>query len=106
MKKVLFGIVALSLLLFISSCQKEDEMAKQDITVVADDIIPGQYVVVLKPSTNKAFAQLKYVEKVQLVKQEALQMGVDESSIQQAYGSALRGFAAKLSVKQLSQLKQ
>ncbi|MEN8120031.1 MAG: S8 family peptidase [Bacteroidota bacterium] len=105
MKKILFGIIALSLVVFISSCQKEDQAAKQDITVIADDIIPGQYIVVFKPTTNKAFAQLKYVEKVQMVKQEALQMGVDESSVKQAYGSAIHGFAAKLSDEQLTQLK-
>ncbi len=105
MKRILFGIITLSLLVFISSCQKKDEVAKQDQATVADDIIPGQYVVVLKPSTNKAFAQLMYAEKIQLVKQEATQMGVDESSVQQAYGSAIRGFAAKLNDEQLANLR-
>lgn len=80
-------------------------MAKQDITVVADDIIPGQYVVVLKPSTNKSFAQLKYVEKVQMVKQEAIQMGVDESAIFNSFGTVLRGFSAKLNEAELANLK-
>ncbi len=106
MKKFLFGIIALSLMVVISSCQKEDELVKQDQTVVADDVIPGQYVVVLKPSTNKSFTQLKYAEKLQLVTQEAVQMGVDETSVQHAYGTAIRGFAAKLNNEQLANLKK
>ena len=105
MKKVFLGIITLALLVFVSSCQEEDSVTKQDQPVVASDIIPGQYIVVLKPSTNKSFDQLKYAEKVKVVKQEAIQMGVDASSVQHAYGTALHGFAAKLNDAQLAELR-
>jgi len=106
MKKVLLGIISLSLLVFVTSCQQEESITKQDQTTVSDNIIPGQYVVVLKPSTNKSLAQLSYAEKVKFVKQEAVQMGVDETSVLEAYGSAIHGFAAKLTDEQLANLKK
>ncbi len=103
MKKILLGFAVVGML--FSACQKEEQIAKNDTNQTVDQTIPGQYVVVLKPSTNKAFAQLKHVEKIQQVKQEAVQMGIDESSVQQAYGSAIRGFAAKLNDEQLANLR-
>lgn len=105
MKKVFLGVITLALLVFVSSCQEEENVTKQDQPIVASDIISGQYIVVLKPSTNKSFDQLKYVEKVKIVRQEAIQMGVDASSVQQAYGTALHGFAAKLDDAQLAELR-
>ncbi len=106
MKKIILGVFALSLLVFISSCQEsENNISKQEETTISEDIIPGQYIVVLKTSTNKTLAQLSYKEKLQFVKQEAVQMGVNESSVKNTYGTALHGFAAKLNEEQLSKLK-
>ncbi|MBN1252464.1 MAG: S8 family peptidase [Bacteroidales bacterium] len=109
MKKLLFGLLTLTLIIFISSCQKEDEIAKQDLPQVNDELIAGQYIVVLNNSTNKAFSELKYAEKVQFVKQEAIQLmnkiGSNESAVLNSFGTALRGFSAKLSDEQLANLK-
>ena len=71
--------------------------------------VPGQYVVVLKPSINKSFNSLNYTQKVQFVKEEAKQVvakyDISEDAVQLAYGTALRGFSAKLSDNELKQLK-
>lgn len=104
MKRIFWGIVSLTLLVFVFSCQQEENLTKQEASK-SDNIVPGQYVVVLKKSTNKALAQLNYQEKVQFVKQEAMQMGLEESSVLHAYGSAIHGFAAQLSDNQLASLK-
>ncbi len=106
MKKFILGILSLSLLLFISSCQEtEENITKQEEPTVSENIIPGQYIVVLKDNNNKSLAQLDYKAKVNFVKQEAIQMGVDESSVLHAYGSAIHGFAAKLTESELENLK-
>ena len=66
MKKILLGFAVVGML--FSACQKEDQIIKNDFNNIEvqtlDQIVPGQYVVVLKPSTNKAFTQLKYSEKI------------------------------------------
>lgn len=106
MKNLFLGIITLTLLIFVFSCQEEESnITKQEEPVVADNIIPGQYIVVLKSSTNKSLAQLKYQEKLQFVKQEAIQLGVEESALNHTYGTAIHGFAAKLTEAQLTKLK-
>ncbi len=106
MKNLFLGIITLSLLVFVFSCQEEESnITKQEAATVTDNVIPGQYIVVLKSSANKSLAQLKYQEKLQFVKQEAVQLGVEESAVNHAYGTAIHGFAAKLTETQLAKLK-
>ncbi|RLD83571.1 MAG: S8 family peptidase [Bacteroidetes bacterium] len=107
MKKVLLGFAVVGMLL--SACQKEDQIMKTDSNQTMNQTVPGQYVVVLKPSTNKSFNSLNYTQKVQFVKEEAKQVvakyDISEDAVQLAYGTALRGFSAKLSDNELKQLK-
>ncbi len=106
MKKILLGVVTLIFMVFSFSCQQEENITKQNEPVVEDNVIPGQYIVVLKTNNNKSLAALDYKEKLQFVKQEAIQMGVNETSVMHAYGTALHGFAAKLTEEQVAELKK
>ena len=107
MKKILLGFAVMALL--FSACQKEDQIVKDDINQQINQTIPGQYIVVFKNSTNKSFDELNYAERVKLVKVEAKKMvtkyDISEDAVQLAYGTALRGFSAKLSIAELSRLK-
>ncbi|MEN8120030.1 MAG: S8 family peptidase [Bacteroidota bacterium] len=107
MKKILLGFAVIGMLL--SACQKEDQIIKNDANQTLDQTIPGQYVVVMKPTTNKAFNNLNYAEKIQAVKKEAKQVvaeyDISKDAVQLAYGTALKGFSAKLSNDELNRLK-
>ncbi|MEN8137897.1 MAG: S8 family peptidase [Bacteroidota bacterium] len=114
MKKILLGVFALSLGLIISSCNKEEVKTNQeDITQpdkasysnISEEVIPGQYIVVLKTSLNKNDVQLSYENKIQAMKSEAKQLGIEEGALKHAYGAVLNGFAAKLNEEQLKHLK-
>jgi len=107
MKKVLLSFAVVAML--FTACQKEDQIIKNDANQTVDQTIPGQYIVVFKASTNKSLDQFSYAERVQLVKLEAKQViskyNISEDAVQLAYGTALRGFSAKLSDGELSRLK-
>ncbi len=107
MKRVLLSFAVVAML--FTACQKEDQVIKNDANQTVDQVIPGQYIVVLKPSTNKSFDNLNYAKKIEAVKVEAKQViakyDISEDAVQLAYGTALRGFSAKLSDSELSRLK-
>lgn len=95
--------------MLLSACQKDNQLTKNDINQTVDQTVPGQYVVVFKASTNKSIDNLNYAERVMVVKDEAKQVvaqyGISEDAVLLAYGTALRGFSAKLSDSELSRLK-
>ncbi|MBN1253378.1 MAG: S8 family peptidase [Bacteroidales bacterium] len=106
MKKILLTILAMGMILY--SCQKEEQLSKQDVQSF-DEIIPNQYIVVLNVSPNKAFSTLDFTSKLKAVKEEAKEMAIQNSisveSVQLTYGTAIRGFSAKLSDDELNRLK-
>ena len=107
MKKILLGFAVVGVLL--SACQKENEIIVNDTNTSIDQDVSGQYVVVFKTSTNKSLDNLKYAERVQIVKEEAKQVvakyDISKDVVLLAYGTALQGFSAKLSDGELSRLK-
>jgi len=108
MRKILLG--ALALTFFVSSCQKENELFKTEPNQTNDEPIPGQYIVVLKKSSFKTFSTESYEQRMKSVKEEARQIvsnyQISEEALQQTYGTAIRGFSAKLTENEVANLKK
>lgn len=109
MKKRFFISLAVSGMLIITGCQKKEnlEVADQEIDqleipdVVNGEIIPGQYIVVLKEnSMSFKSVNASYDDKVSEVKAFAESMVITKSAsdyvVEQAYGMVLKGFSAKI----------
>ncbi len=107
MKKILLSLAALAIL--ISSCQKVDDTALPKQNPGNDEAIPGQYVVVLKNTSFKSFSTESYEKRMAIVKEEAKQIvskyQIAEDAVQMTYGTALRGFSAKLSQNEMAVLQ-
>jgi subtilisin family serine protease len=111
-------ILLLAAGLMIWGCSKDptgivDQEALPTIDQVAtqaQEIIPGQYVVVLnEPGVIKANSMMKYDEAVLYAKKQAETIMKDNrvsvDKIKQAYGSALMGFCASLTDQEASALR-
>ncbi len=74
----------------------------------ADEVIPGQYIVVLKDAAVATTASDSYQEKVGKVKAAAQGLlrgrGLAPEAVGLAYGHVLKGFAAKLTPQQAAEL--
>ncbi|MDO9391666.1 MAG: S8 family serine peptidase [bacterium] len=113
--KVIIGMVAC---LMVWGCSDNptsiaDKTAPQSASLVAlqtDNIIPGQYVVVLKESgalAAKSSATYDQAEAYARSKASAVMQdnGISSVKIRVAYGTALLGFAANLTEKEVADLK-
>lgn len=112
MKKILF-VILLSVLI-IGSCKKDDEsFSSQDelsfVKTNVGDIIPGQYVVLLKEGiTSVKSAKLGYSAAQVLMRSEMQKVlavsNISEKEPLQVYASSTEGFAVKLSEIEASTL--
>jgi len=105
MKTKVFGILALSLALLTSCQQETDPVSAQPEAKVESTIIPGQYVVLLQSDTDAVSKQASYKDKLAYVASVAEDLGVSQKSVKNLYGSAIQGFAAKLTDEEVAQLK-
>jgi subtilisin family serine protease len=107
MRKFLLGIIGIAILVFSCDRMDEDSLPKQN--QVNDELIAGQYVVVLKSSASKAFTSENYEKRVAMVREEASKMvskyQIAKDAIQLTYGTAIRGFSAKLTSEELNALQ-
>jgi subtilisin family serine protease len=104
MKKILLSFLACSIL--FAACEKGDDNA---VPRTDDEIVPGKYIVVLNESNFKAFTDESYGAKMAVVKEEARQLvsryNILPDAVELTYGTAIRGFSAKLSENELNSLK-
>ena len=111
MKMMKLIVSALLVLLWVS-CEKNES----SLTPEADDVtqsgqvIPGQYIVVLKSgAVNLKAASLTYEGRKAAVKESAKaflpERDLNERPFLQVYGTAVKGFAAELSDNELTQLQ-
>ncbi len=106
MRKILLSLSVIGLLFFISSCQTNEDTTNEIKNV--DNVIPGQYIVVLNQSSFKSLDGVKYQERLDLVKAEAVSLvaayNIEGVAVERTYGTALRGFSAKLSEEEANLL--
>lgn len=101
-KKITAG--ALVLMLAVVGCQNVTEISNTD-DLSEDKVIEGQYIVVMKPSTDGQY-KLGDVEKIEAVRSEVFAAAeVAETQVIAKYNNVLAGFAAQLSDAQLEQLR-
>lgn len=115
MKIKFFAFVAGGIFIFFSGCQKNEtiETTRKNVLVEVSngDIIPGQYIVVLKEDVQqlKSTQNLSYVEKTNAVRALAESMITTKSAsdyeVGQAYAQVLKGFSVKISEENLNLLK-
>jgi subtilisin family serine protease len=109
MKKILLFAIALTMI--VMSCQKEDQLTTNDPAPVTDEtVIDGQYIVVLNETSFKSFSTESYETRIQVVREQCRQMlmkhNISENALQLAYGTALRGFSAKLTESEAELLRK
>lgn len=101
-KKITAG--ALVLMLAVVGCQNVTEISNTD-DLSEDKVIEGQYIVVMKPSTDGQY-KLGEVEQIEAVRGEVFATAdVSETQVIAKYNNVLAGFAAQLSDAQLEQLR-
>ncbi|GAB3331844.1 S8 family serine peptidase [Hymenobacter humi] len=112
---VLSGSLVASSAVFMGCSREEVEPSNPTAaTAAADakadgaDVIPGQYIVVLKDGAVETAPSDSYEEKVKKVKASAQGLlrgrGLSSEAVGQAYGHVLKGFAAKLTPKEAAEL--
>jgi subtilisin family serine protease len=114
MKKILFALVAASVLM-LGSCERtSDELPQNEeqsfVSTLPGDIIPGQYVVLLKDGvTSIKSAKLNYPDaQVMMVKEMQKVLSVSDISAREplnVYTASTEGFAVKLSESEADALK-
>lgn len=113
MKKILMAIAILSLMF---SCEKQQNIQppvndSDFVTSSADDIIAGQYIVLLEGevSSLKSAVADETLRK-EMISQEATKVlsksGVANKKLNRVYASAVRGFSVSLSEDEAASLKQ
>jgi len=109
MKKILLSIAAVGLLL--GACERAPETILMDedqaCVQTSDEIIPGQYVVVLNPTGLKS--RVINFEEAQVTMEGITQKVLASSGISQrvplqVYSAALEGFAVNLSESEAAEL--
>ena len=109
-----FALIIPAFFLFMTACQKEEiKMETQDVQINADlesgAIIPGQYIVVFKSNTMPSAPVGDYGQTQQFMQQQVTGLlnvyEIPASQINHVYGTALQGFAAKLTGDQLRMLE-
>lgn len=108
MKKIFLLVFALGFL--ITSCEKENELTTNEDLKSTESLIDGQYVIVLNENSFKSFTTETYEKRMEMVREEAKLMlrncNISENALQLTYGTALRGFSAKLTEPELNLLKK
>jgi hypothetical protein len=114
MKKILFAFVAASILM-LGSCERTaDELLPNEeqsfVSTLSGDIIPGQYVVLLKDGvTSIKSAKLSYPNSQLLMTKEMQKiLAVSDISVREplnVYTASTEGFALKLSEAEANSLK-
>ncbi len=112
MKKLLLCVAAIGMLL--GACQKapEDVLMNegQDLVKTSTAVIPGQYIVMLKPDMVLVKTGIPDFEEAQLAMATEIQNILAASSIQQTplqvYSAAFEGFAINLTDHELSVLEK
>ena len=113
MKKILLALAILTLLMY--SCEKEKNIQpslndSEIATSSSDDLIPGQYIVILKGDVTalKSAVSTESARKA-LVQEEASRIlsraDIGEKELDGVYGSALKGFSVSLDEKEAAALK-
>lgn len=117
----LFSLVAITGLLLTTSCDNGgDDVINEELVIQEEpslakftaEPIEGQYIVRFQDGFKTKSATLKdlnYIEKIAAMKSEIstsfAEIALKKESIDQTFGYAVNGFAAKLTTDQLTQLK-
>ncbi|MEN8136917.1 MAG: S8 family peptidase [Bacteroidota bacterium] len=107
MKRISFALAVVGLM--FSACQKEEQELPLSLDETTSQVVPGQYVVVLKADVKKSVSNLNYAQRVEAMEFEAKGLvskyDISGEAIGHSYNSALRGFSAKLDEGELKALK-
>lgn len=116
MRSVLFGAALSTAAFTFTSCEQDSPEAltpQQEVEAVSENgaIIPGQYIVVFKDGeTLRMDANATYEERVGAVRKVGHDIlaanGVQNVQIEQAFGKAIHGIAAKLSDNEVEKLRK
>ncbi len=115
------GILGLALVIGLAGCQKEETLITKDsnqkqeptnlVRYQTGDIIPGQYIVVLKGDQTKLtnWNDLEYATKRKHIKNEASEMleehSISDKEIKHVFNSMIQGFSARFSEKEIAKIK-
>jgi subtilisin family serine protease len=117
----LFSLLVVSILLFTVGCSDGNEtieniqvlQEKASVAKYTSVPIEGQYIVVLNDKyegKSTSVPNLKYKDKMTMLKEEIptnfSKVGLSKESIKNTFGYAIKGFAAKLSENQVTELKR
>ncbi|MCC9138187.1 S8 family peptidase [Pontibacter silvestris] len=115
MRSILFGAAVTTAACTFTACnnEAEDSVAPLEALQISSDngaVIPGQYIVVFKQDGNMRLdATATYAERVEAVRQIGAELlmanGVKDVAIEQAYGKAVLGVAAKLTDVEVQSLR-
>jgi len=111
MKMMKLIVSALLVLLWVSCEKNESSLSTEnDETIQSGQVIPGQYIVVLKSGVvDLKTASLTYEGRKAAVKESAKaflpERDLNARPFLQVYGTAVKGFAADLSDRELTQLR-
>ncbi|MBD1396877.1 S8 family serine peptidase [Pontibacter sp. JH31] len=116
LRSVLFGVAMSTVTFGFTSCDSESvEASNPTETLQASDqngaIIKGQYIIVFKKDGNQRLdGTATYAERVGMVREMGQELlaanGIQNATIEQAYGKAIVGMAAKLTDEQVETLRR
>ncbi|MDR9415477.1 MAG: S8 family serine peptidase, partial [Gracilimonas sp.] len=84
----------------------DNQAAMQKTTESGGEVIPGEYIVVFKDQWEGRINNNVAQEALQFVNDKISEFGVEEKNVKSRYEYALRGFAAKLTDKQIEAIKR
>ncbi|MTI86773.1 MAG: S8 family peptidase [Balneolaceae bacterium] len=100
------SIRALVMVLIMASCQSVTDVNQQEEQQVLNEVIDGQYIVVMKESQNARF-KTGDVEQVKLVRNNIMsEAQIADENILHQYDHSIAGFTAQLDDKQLDLLRE
>lgn len=116
LRSVLFGAALSSAAFTFTSCDSEAPEATEAVENMQTAsqngaVIKGQYIVVFKPDANlRLDGTATYAERVGAVREMGQELlaanGIANATIEQAYGKAILGMAAKLTDEQVESLRR
>ncbi len=116
LRSILFGAAFSTAAFTFTSCDNEapeatDAVENLQASSQNGAVIKGQYIVVFKPDANlRLDATATYAERVGAVREMGQELlaanGIANATIEQAYGQAILGMAAKLTDEQVENLRR
>lgn len=115
MRSVMCGVAVATAAVTFTACDNESmDVAQPDTTLSAESqngaIISGQYIVVFKGNaTLRMSDNATYAQRVEMVREAGANIlaenGINDYSIEQAYGKVITGMAVKLSESAVNKLR-